>query len=263
LNPGPSGVYSFGGDRRFGYCLHVPAVSGRPRGLLVTVHGSERSFMANRDGFIPFAERHGHVVLAPLFPIDVLGNGNGDGYKALIEVPLRYDRLLDAMVDEVARKTRCPRRFLLQGYSGGAQFAHRYAFVHPRRVRALAVGAPGQITLPDPARVWPRGLGGIEALFGVRLDLRALQRLPVQLVVGSQDTGRTPMVGRRRAGAHDEDDAEAATAETRIERARLLAHACREAGLRCTLQLLRGKRHGEGPLPAIAAAARFFARCGA
>ena len=38
------------------------------------------------------------------------------------------------------------RRINLFGFSGGAQFAHRYAMAHPGSVNALVLTAPGWFT---------------------------------------------------------------------------------------------------------------------
>jgi len=39
----------------------------------------------------------------------------------------------------------------VSGFSGGAQFAHRFAFAHPERVRAVAAHSAGSYD-PPPAR---------------------------------------------------------------------------------------------------------------
>src|SRR4051812_4854162 len=163
---GSTGVFAHTADPRFSFCLHVPSTSkdahGR-RGLVVAVHRTLRNFMECRDAFAGFGEQHGLVVLAPLFPINVFGDGNPDGYKYLQERDIRYDLLLNAMVETIAGWTACDAsRFFLQGYSGGAHFVHRYLLLHPQRVRAASLSAPGQVTLLDPAVPWHAGLRGIE-----------------------------------------------------------------------------------------------------
>ena len=49
--------------------------------------------------------------------------------------------------------------FYLFGFSGGAQFAHRYVLAHPDRVAAAGIGAAGWYTFPDSATPYPYGLG--------------------------------------------------------------------------------------------------------
>lgn len=117
---GRTGVFAHSGDRRFAYCLFLPESRQQQRrpALVVVIHDTLRNFMECRDGFADFGETHGCLVLAPLFPIGVLGDGNPDGYKYLIEQDIRYDLVLYGMVDAVAQATGCDgARFCLQGYS--------------------------------------------------------------------------------------------------------------------------------------------------
>ena len=50
-------------------------------------------------------------------------------------------------------------RFDLSGYSGGAQFAHRFAWLYPDMVGRLCATAPGWWTFPDTGVAWPYGIG--------------------------------------------------------------------------------------------------------
>ena len=47
------------------------------------------------------------------------------------------------------------------GFSGGAQFAHRFLYIHPGRLRAVSLGAPGLVTMLDETRAWWVGTGGM------------------------------------------------------------------------------------------------------
>ena len=187
---GHTGVFAHGPDPRFSYCLFVPEpdANAPAPGLVVVIHDSMRNFMECRDAFADFGEKHRQVVLAPLFPINVLGDGNPDGYKYLFEGSIRYDLLLNGMIEAVGRETGCDTsRFCIYGYSGGGQFVHRYLFLHPQRLRAASVGAPGEVTLLDPEVDWWAGVRDVQAVLGQALDLAALRRVPLQLVVGDQD----------------------------------------------------------------------------
>jgi pimeloyl-ACP methyl ester carboxylesterase len=77
---------------------------------------------------------------------------------------------------------------MLFGYSGGGHFAHRFYYLHPQRLHAVSVGAPGSVTLLDDSRDWWVGTRNVRALFGRGIDLDALRAVPVQLVVGAADT---------------------------------------------------------------------------
>ena len=258
---GSTGVYTHDADPRFSFCLHVPSESaGTLRGLIVTVHHTLRNFMECRDAFAGFADAQRLVVLAPLFPINVCGDGNADGYKYLQERGIRYDLLLNGMVDTAADWTGCDvARFFLQGYSGGAHFAQRYLLLHPGRVRAASIGAPGQVTLLDPDLPWHAGLRGIEHRFGQPLDMAALRGVPLQMVVGELDTNADEL-------DHGLDDPElraaaARSGRNRIERLQAMHRSWTAAGISAEFELMPGVRHGGGSAPAIERAQRFFERC--
>lgn len=180
-------------DKRFSYCLYVPrawAPEGAP-GLpvLALVHGSDRRPQQLRDEFAALCEEHGCIALAPLFPAGIEAPDEFDGYKYLGGGDLRYDLLLLAMLDEVqAVYGASTGRFLLFGFSGGAHFAHRFLLLHPGRLLAASIAAPGAVTLLDPRRDWPAGIRGMDRIFGADPDLPQIARVPVQLVVGGMDT---------------------------------------------------------------------------
>lgn len=257
---GRTGVFSHAADARFSYCLYVPpeAEGQPPPGLLVTVHHTLRNFIECRDLFSDFGQRHRCVVLAPLFPIGVMGDGNPDGYKYIVERDLRYDLLLNDMVAAVQQATGCDgSRFLLQGYSGGGHFAQRYFLLHPQRLLAVAIGAPGQVTLLNDQADWWAGVRDLQPRFGHALDLPAMRRVPVQLVVGEADT-RTDEIGQAPPSRYWASDAERLSANRR-DRLRKLHRSYADAGIAAELVEMPGVRHGVGTAPAIAEAARFFA----
>ncbi|MCA0241878.1 MAG: alpha/beta hydrolase [Proteobacteria bacterium] len=188
---GATPVFACRADPRFGYCLYVPpGFDDDPAGhaLVVAMHGSGRTMQTYRDRFAAFGRYRRCVILAPLFPVGPLGDGNAHGFKLLQEGELRYDRLLLAMVDEAGALlgTRFGR-FLLFGYSGGGHFAHRFFYLHPERLHAVSIGAPGAVTLLDDGRDWWVGTRDLQQRFGRAIDLDAMRAVRVQLVVGAAD----------------------------------------------------------------------------
>lgn len=176
-------------DQRFSYCLYVPPGYGPDAPLVVVVHGTERAAQRYRDAFARFAEHHGCLVLAPLFPCGIGRPGELDDYKWIAYDGIRFDHVLLAMVDEVAATWGVrAERLLLHGFSGGGHFAHRFLYLHPRRLRGVSIGAPGVVTLLDPDRSWWVGVRDLEARFGRPLDLEAIRAVPVQTVIGGADT---------------------------------------------------------------------------
>lgn len=190
---GATPFFALQADQRVSYCLHVPkSLKDRDRSacrLIVAVHGTGRTATAYRDGFAELAERTGSIVLAPLFPVGLIEPGELSNFKRLKFHDMRFDLLLLAMIDEVTAKYGIePRRLLLFGFSGGGQFVHRFYTLHPGRLAAVSIGAPGNVTLLDDSRDWWVGTRNLEAEFGVGLDLAAMRRVCVQMLVGAEDT---------------------------------------------------------------------------
>ncbi len=242
---GKTAMFACKADPRFHYCLYVPpgVAEGETVDLLVAVHGSTRtSFLEFRDGFAEFGRWHRCAVLCPVFPIGVRGDDERSGYKYMIEGDIRYDLLLLNMVEEVAAKYRQNwQRFAVFGFSGGGHFAHRFAILHPQRLWAACIGAPGSVTLLDPARDWWVGIRDLPARFGITFDREALARVPVQMLVGDADLEtweitHKPGGSRWMEGAND-------AGRTRPERLRALRQSFEAAGVTVTFQEMLGVSH--------------------
>ena len=181
-------------DQRVSYCLYVPKSLAEDQDrtdvrLIVAMHGTGRTSTAYRDGFAELAERRRAIVLAPLFPVGLIEPGELSNFKRLKFHDMRFDKLLLSMVDEVENKYGIDaRRFLLFGFSGGGQFVQRFHLLYPQRLAAVTIGAPGNVTLIDERRDWWVGTRTLMQEFGVELDLAELRKVPVQMIVGSDDT---------------------------------------------------------------------------
>jgi len=190
---GPTPLYACQADQRFSFCLYVPRdyrfEETRTYPLAVVVHGTNRPAQAYRDAFADFAEQHGCVILAPLFPGGIVEPWELNSYKWLKHHDIRFDLVLLAMIDEVATAYRIePDRFLLHGFSGGGHFAHRFFYLHPRRLLGVSIGAPGVVTLLDEGHDWWVGVRDLEDHFGIGIDRDGMRDVPVQMLVGGDDT---------------------------------------------------------------------------
>lgn len=190
---GRTTIYACQFDQRFSYCCYVPKVveeaPGRRFPLFVAVHGTGRLMTAYRDLFADFAEREGVIVLAPLFPAGITGPNDLGSYKFMRAGDLHYDAVMLAMVEEAAQRWPIDAaRFSMFGFSGGGHFAHRFFYLHPERLSAVSIGAPGVVTLLDFDHDFWVGVRDFEAVFGKAIDLDAMRRVAVQMVIGGDDT---------------------------------------------------------------------------
>ncbi len=168
------------------YFLYVPPGVTESTPLFVTVHGWSRNAEEHAAGFLPYAERYGVVLLAPLF--DAKGV---PGYQRLAsrQKEVRADQVLEALIEEVGALYGLNTAvFRLFGFSGGGQFAHRYAMAHPERVAKLGLGAPGWYTFPDPAQSYPRGIGPTSLLPDISFEPWRFLKIPAKVFIGELDT---------------------------------------------------------------------------
>lgn len=172
-------------DPRQRYFVYVPQRGGAHAPIFVTVHGISRNAREHADRFASYAERYGAVLIAPYFSKDRFPDYQRLGRKGKGE---RADSVLDRIVADASRLTGASTDGLyLFGYSGGAQFVHRYTLAHPERVKRLVLGAPGWYTFPDPGLKYPRGIGPSKNLPGLAMDPRRFLTVPTCVLVGERD----------------------------------------------------------------------------
>jgi pimeloyl-ACP methyl ester carboxylesterase len=180
-------------DPRFCYTSYIPKnyFDLSSIRLLVLIHGSSRNHCKLQSRFEDYARENNIALLSPLFARGVSDCNDPDNYKNIDCHGIRYDEVLLQMLDQV--KQRYPKvvtdKVLMHGFSGGGQFGHRFAYLHPERLAALSCGAPGHITLPDNKFDFPLGTRNLKERFGIALDVEALRKVPIQLIVGAADTG--------------------------------------------------------------------------
>lgn len=154
---------------------------------LVAVHGIRRNAEEQARLFGPRLAAQGRVVIAPVFDAvqwphyQRLGAGAAPALAAL----------LDALAGALAMRLQTVDLF---GFSGGAQFAHRFAMLHPGRLRRLSLASAGWYTFPDDAP-YPLGLGAAESGHRTRSarmqsQLDAFLALPIDVCVGERDSQR-------------------------------------------------------------------------
>jgi len=169
------------------YHAFVPP-EGWHRRPLVIVHGAGRGGTRQFRSFLPTAIACGTPLIAPIFPA-----ARFPGYQSLAgaDGPLSALAAFVDTLDDAHRHLRLQTdRVDLLGFSGGAQFVHRFAMLSPRRVRRAVVVSAGWYTYIDAHRHFPRGTAPSPRSGGRSVDTNAFLSIPLHVLVGEQDVNR-------------------------------------------------------------------------
>jgi len=240
-------------DQRLQYALYVPkdhTPEAAPLPLVVIQHGTGRSAELYRDRWKGFAIKHNCVILTPLFPAGLVEPRELHSFKFLEYKGIRFDEELLHIVDEVGEGFNTETEtFYLHGFSGGGQFAHRFFYAHPDRLAGVSIGAPGRITQLDESLPWWLGTGGFEERFGITIDLDALRRVPVQMIVGGDDVETWEI---NNPGGPNWMDGVEKTGGTRIERLETLRANFEANGIEVRFDVVPGVAHkGSEVIPVV------------
>lgn len=237
-------------DRRCSYSIYVPSSPAcKPDGtrqLLVLVHGTDRRPEQLRDLYLPLAEELGCVLLAPLFPAALTDDEEAHNFVFLRYRDIRFDALLLSMVEEAVELFNVSAgKFWLAGFSGGAQFANRFAYLHASRLAGVSIASPGTVTLLDGGKDWFSGVGLVEDALGQAVDWAGLRELNIHVAVGSDDTSTEVIIPESSPlfcpGIND-------SGSNRVERAKRLHDALCEAGVGSQFDLVPNADHVPGAL---------------
>lgn len=143
LSPGCEGAYrhQLASDASQVYHRYVPercVEASTPCPAFAFVHGSGQTGRRYLRAWRDDAEAEGFVLIAPTFRNGYQRHEGGED-EALIEMWRESD---DAV--------RLQPGMVVSGFSGGAQFAHRFAFAWPERTRAVAAHSAGNYDAPEP-----------------------------------------------------------------------------------------------------------------
>ncbi|HXI86653.1 MAG TPA: hypothetical protein VNH64_04305 [Parvularculaceae bacterium] len=205
-----------GGPGRVPCFYFAPPGRDLTRPPLVVVHGISRNALEQIARFAPAAARRGVALIAPLFikaqfrAYQTLGDK--DGWRAL----KAFEACLAAAQDVIGQSTTAVNIF---GYSGGGQFAHRFAMMRPQRVKDIAVAAAGWYTMPDPTMRYPYGIGGVLSPIS---DIGSFYKRRALVIVGEGDRQRDPALRRSRRLDREQG-------RDRVERARNWTRAVNHA----------------------------------
>ena len=179
-----------------------PAHATADSPIVLVQHGVMRNGDDYRDFWMPAADEHGLVIIAPTFSNeqwpDVVSYNNGNllattrrdemADTAAVNAPGDWSyTVITRLVDELkASGVLAGQPLYLFGHSAGGQFVHRLmSLLTPDVFAGVAAGNPGWYTLPLLELPFPEGLGGTPA------DADSLARLfasPLTILAGDQDT---------------------------------------------------------------------------
>ncbi|KAK5043541.1 hypothetical protein LTR84_011443 [Exophiala bonariae] len=245
--------------------------------LLVAVHTTGRAGDRIIEQWKDFADANKVALITPLFPAFLQGPLDQDAYhflgrpppwagepagswlsKAISipggsqvtitpndpEIDLRLDLLLLNLVKEVGERWPAIEtdKFFLSGFSGGGQFSHRFFYLHPEKLEAVYVGAPGSTTQWNFTQNWPTGLQNWEDIFHKSLDVEKLRAVPVFGAVGSNDIVNDGLRLRKHVSGSDFGTDEE-TNRTRVSRLTTLVEGWQEAGFNASYTVVEGPGH--------------------
>jgi pimeloyl-ACP methyl ester carboxylesterase len=156
---------------------------------VVAVHGITRGVEEMVSHLLPRAIATGRTLVVPHFDV-----AHWPRYQQAA-CGNRADWALARLMAALRAEGRVsPEPFDLSGFSGGAQFAHRFAWLYPAMVARLCATAPGWWTFPDAEVTWPLGIGGASRNAGkgfhMRANLRWFLNRRIVVCVGSDDIER-------------------------------------------------------------------------
>lgn len=202
LRPGRHAVAYAGGARQQ---RPVTLHTYRPEGLgdharvVLVQHGVLRNGDEYRDFWIPAAQEHGLLIIAPTFSNEdwpgVENYNNGallpPGTTTADTQPSAPAEWSYSVIPQLAAQLQeagvaAPQRLYLFGHSAGGQFVHRLmSLLLPTQLFAgVAAGNPGWYTLPALDRPFPEGLAGTTA---TAARLAPLFAYPLTILAGDQD----------------------------------------------------------------------------
>lgn len=206
-------------DPSLRYLVYVPTSGTDESPVLACIHGQSRNFRELANVFISLCENYGITLVAPSFTEEQhadyqrLGR-SGKGQRA--------DICLNHCLEEVTSLTGADTTQInLLGYSGGAQFTHRYLMAHPYRVSRAVVVAAGWYTFPDTRIKFPYGIRSSRKLPRMTFNPEEFLRVPVAVLVGEHDIA---LPGLRSNPKLDEQQG-----KTRVQRAQRWVAAMRAA----------------------------------
>lgn len=139
--------------------------------IVFVLHGVGKNARGYRDVWMPHADKHGFMIIAPLFDRSQWDRGtysyaSTTGREGKPQDPSLWSfNVIEHLFDSIKAATgNLSPQYFIYGHSEGGQFVHRLVLLLPDARYARAVAAnPGWYTRPTFAIAYPYGLAGAPA----------------------------------------------------------------------------------------------------
>jgi alpha-beta hydrolase superfamily lysophospholipase len=169
--------------------------------FLLTLHGVGSNAAGYRDHASTIAERHGFLVIAPLFdrrrfPVwryqagGLVRSAVADSSRTLqVEPDAQWTgRVFLRIIEAVRAVEMTPDApYYLLGHSAGAQSLSRVAGVMQTGAKRIVIANPGTYLFPSREARFPDGFGGLPLPLSDDDALRAYLAQPITLLLGTAD----------------------------------------------------------------------------
>lgn len=165
----------------------------------------------------------------------------------------RFDQQLVAMIDDALERLKkenlkFDEKVLMTGFSASGMFVNRFAFLHPKRVKAAAIGSPGGWAIAPVANYkekslpYPIGVDDFKTVSGEKFDLKTLQKVPLFIFLGDEDENDS-VVFRDGYEERDEKLVFELFGKTPVERWEISKTLYEQAKLNAEFKLYPGVKH--------------------
>lgn len=179
--------------------------------LLISLHGLGRNAGGYRDYAVPLADRHGFLVVAPLFDRErfpawryqtggLVRDQQAAGEFRVEPKEQWTGQLLLGLIDAVrAAEGRPDIPYYFIGHSAGGQALSRFAAFIPNAARRIVIANPSTYLWPSRSARFPFGFGGLPDSLANDEAIRRYLAQPVTVLLGTADTRRGPDLNVREA----------------------------------------------------------------
>ena len=165
----------------------------------------------------------------------------------------RFDLQLVRMIENARtrlgrEKLKFDKRVLITGFSASGMFANRFVFLHPKLVKAAAIGSPGGWAIAPIGQYkekllrYPIGTSDFKTISGKKFDLKNARKVPLLFFLGDQDENDSVVFG----DSYEDEDKQLIFeffGKTPVERWEISRKLYQENGLQAEFKLYPNVKH--------------------